>query len=203
MKKNIRLKKPRVNIQNIINYKMKKIVIGLAVVIIILVAILMFVPGKSGVVEKANPDFSSSDGTYTVEGQKVTLKNGLSEVSIAPDSASKIVTRYFGNEVKYDFDGDGREDSAFLITQDAGGSGTFFYAVARLNKIDGPVGSEAFLLGDRIAPQTTELREGGVILVNYADRNPGESFAVQPSAGKSVWLVFDTETIKLEKIPGL
>ncbi|MDD5152839.1 MAG: META domain-containing protein [Candidatus Pacebacteria bacterium] len=143
---------------------------------------------------------SPQNATYTIEGQKVTLKNGVSEVSIAPGSASKIVTRYFGNAVSHDFDGDGREDSAFILTQETGGSGTFYYVVAALNTVDGYVGSEGVLLGDRIAPQTTEMGKGNIIVVNYADRNPGESFDIRPSVGKSIWLLLDPKTMQFGEV---
>lgn len=125
----------------------------------------------------------SHDGTYIIEGSAVVLKNGLSE-TILPDSASKIVTRYFGNEVRADFNADGTEDSAFLLTQDRGGSGTFYYVAALLGAKNGFTGTNTILLGDRIAPQTTEFRDS-LIIVNYADRKPDESFSVQPSMGVS------------------
>ncbi len=131
------------------------------------------------------------DGVYTIGGQKVALKNGISEVEAAPGSASKIVTKYFGNDIVGDFDNDGREDLAFLLTQETGGSGVFYYAVALLDRVDGKVGSEAVFLGDRIAPQTTELKENNILVVNYADRKVGESFAVVPSVGKSLYLKLD------------
>ncbi len=39
-----------------------------------------------------------------------------------------------------------------------------------------------------------------VIVVNYADRKSGESFAVQPSVGKSLWLLLDPKTMKLGEV---
>ena len=90
---------------------------------------------------------------YIIDGQRVKLVNGVAEMEAAPGSASKITTRYFGNEVRSDMNGDGREDIAFLLTQQTGGSGTFFYAVAALKRGDRYIGSKAVLLGDRIAPQ--------------------------------------------------
>ncbi|MBP6866220.1 MAG: META domain-containing protein [Candidatus Pacebacteria bacterium] len=149
------------------------------------------------------------DGTYTINGEKVMLKNGFSEVPSAPGSASKIVTKYFGNDVSHDLDNDGTPDLAFLVTQTTGGSGTFYYVLALLNKSTGPVGSDAVLLGDRIAPQSTSIDEGktangtnrqNVIVVNYADRKPGESFAVAPSVGKSIWLKLDPSTMKFVEV---
>lgn len=138
------------------------------------------------------------NATYTIEGTPVTLVNGESSVEAAPGSASKIVTKYFGNEVQTDLNGDGRVDVAFLLTQSTGGSGTFYYIVGALNTGNGYVGTDAVLLGDRIAPQTTEISQNpaqkGVIVVNYADRAPGEPMTAQPSIGKSIWLKLDSQT---------
>ncbi len=111
---------------------------------------------------------------------------------------------YFGNEVSHDFDGDGRLDAAYIVTQSPGGSGTFYYLVVTLNTAQGNVSSKGFLLGDRIAPQTTEMSKDpktpDVIVVNYADRKPGEPFTTQPSVGKSVWVKLDTKTMQLGEV---
>lgn len=128
--------------------------------------------------------------TYYISGKSVTLINGISEEPVAPNSATKITTRYFGNAIKEDLNGDNNADLAFLITQETGGSGTFFYLVGALKNEDGSYrGTNAVLIGDRIAPQTTEFKNGQVI-VNYADRAPGEPMTAQPSVGKSLYLKY-------------
>lgn len=156
----------------------------------------LHLPNKNQTVFAANYE----DAEYTIENQPVKLKNGFAETESAPRSASKIITRYFGNELKTDLDGDGREDVAFIVTQERGGSGTFFYAVAALNTADGYRGSEGYLLGDRIAPQTTNLsknpRHKYVVVFNYADRAPGEPMTAQPSFGKSVYLKLNPTTMQ-------
>lgn len=124
------------------------------------------------------------DATYEVGGKPVKLTNGLSEVEVAPGSASKITTRIFGNEAQADLNGDGLADVGFVLTQNTGGSGTFFYAVVALRTADGWRGTNAVLLGDRIAPQSTNIA-GGKLVVAYADRKPGESMTAQPSVGVS------------------
>lgn len=147
---------------------------------------------------------SHKDATYVIDGKSVTLKNGLSVVPIAPDSVTKVMTQYFGNEVTYDLDSDGRLDKVFLLTQNTGGSGTFYYVVGALNTASGYIGSHAVFLGDRIAPQTTEMSRNPktpkVIIVNYADRKIGESFAVAPSVGKSIWFILNTKTMQFEEV---
>ena len=123
---------------------------------------------------------SYTDISYLINGELVSLKNGLSEVQVTPDSSSKVVTRYFGNEAFGDVNGDHRDDVAFLLTQNTGGSGTFYYVVAALQTETGYTGSNAVLLGDRIAPQTTTI-ENGVIVVKIADRKADEPFTTSPS----------------------
>jgi len=138
--------------------------------------------------------------SYLIDGRRVQLKDGVSEVEAAPGSASKIITRYFGNELKDDLNDDGREDIVFLLTQETGGTGTFYYAVAALNMPQRYVGSDGYLLGDRIAPQTTELSQNPnqkhVIVVNYADRAPGEPMTTRPSVGKSAYLKLNPDTMQ-------
>jgi hypothetical protein len=45
-------------------------------------------------------------------------------------------------------------------------------------------------LGDRIAPQTLEVRDGRAVF-NYAERRGDEPMSAQPSIGKSVWVHYD------------
>ncbi len=122
--------------------------------------------------------------TFEIDGKSITLLDGTFEEKAAPDSALKSVTRYFGNETFGDLNADSKEDAAFLITQDGGGSGTFFYVVAAVQTESGYSGTNAILLGDRIAPQTTEIVDGQIV-VNYADRKSDEPFTTQPTVGIS------------------
>ena len=148
----------------------------------------------------AAPRADHKNIAYSIAGQTVRLVDGVAEVPAAPDSALRIVTRYFGNEVRGDLNGDGREDVAFLLTQQPGGSGTFFYAAAALDLPSGLVGSQGLLLGDRIAPQTVELRRDGIIVVNYADHAPDEALATPPSVAKTIFLKLNPSTMRLGEV---
>lgn len=133
--------------------------------------------------------------TFVIEGQSITLTNGRAETLDTSGSASKVVTQYFGNVAVGDVSGDSLPDVAFIITQDRGGSGTFYYVVATLSTAAGGLqGTNAVLLGDRVAPQTTEIRDGKII-VNYADRNSGEPMTASPSVGVSKYLKFEGTTL--------
>lgn len=179
---------------------MKKIVIGISVVLVILVG--GFFVLNAYIYEEKQADMATDykDGEYVIAGESIKLKDGYAESLAAPGSASKIVTRYFGNEFRTDLNNDGREDVVFLLTQETGGSGIFYYAVAALNTERGYVGSDGYLLGDRIAPQTIEVspnpRHKSVIVVNYADRAVGAPMTAQPSVGKSVYLKLDLESMQ-------
>lgn len=196
---------------------MLKIILGLLLAAVVILVVVLFSPtislyllnqGKATTIPitlvpngtGTTSNVSAKNATYTIDGTPVTLVDGVSEVPAAPGSASMISTRYFGNEVSYDFNADGRLDTAFLITQSQGGTGTFYYVVAALNFQDGYRGSVALLLGDRIAPQSTKINSDnsrvGVIEVNYADRRVGDSFAATPSIAKTLLLKFDPSTMQ-------
>ncbi len=150
--------------------------------------------------EKQAPASSDyKDAEYVLEGQHIQLVNGQAESEAAPGSASKVVTKYFGDELKTDLNGDGRDDVVFLLTQNSGGSGTFYYVVAALNTDRGYIGSDGYLLGDRIAPQTINVsqnpKQKGVVVANYADREVGQPMSAQPSVGKSAYLKLDVATM--------
>lgn len=169
----------------------KKIIIAIAWLVIIAVGLFFyFYQNKNNNSltgnEPQNKNFADSpqNATYTIEGAEIKLADGKSEIEIIPGSASKKITQYFGNEAKGDLNGDGTEDTVFLLVQNNGGSGTFFYVVAALKFSKGYVGTNAILLGDRVAPQTTEYRQG-IITVNYAERYPNEPMTSQLSAGVS------------------
>jgi len=178
--------------------------LGIVFTILVILGVLIgaFFALNAFIYEQKQADASANykDATYVFSGQAVQLTDGYAEESVAPGASGKIITRYFGNSVTYDFNNDGRDDIAFLVTQETGGSGVFYYVVAALNTDRGYIGSEALFLGDRIAPQTTNIDENGFIVVNYADRAIGESFANQPSVGKSMWVRFDAETMQLGEV---
>ncbi len=145
--------------------------------------------GPGGTADKNAPPptvgikvFDPKNATYEVDGEKITLVNGESEESAAPGSATTITTSYFGNEATGDLNGDGKVDKAFLITQYGGGTGVFYYAVVALNTGASYKMTNAFIVGDRIAPQSTEI-SNQELHVNYATRKDDEPMTATPSVG--------------------
>ncbi|MEI6627583.1 MAG: hypothetical protein WCL61_03235, partial [bacterium] len=151
-------------------------------------------PDDLNFVKQLNPSkpvaliVSPLDVTYQFDGKKIVLAGGQSQLD-QKDTVAKLTTMVFGRPTKGDLNGDGVADYAMLATQDGGGSGIFFYViVATTDSKTGEVtGSNAVLLGDRIAPQNIEIKNG-VVIANYADRKATESFAVKPSVGVSKYI---------------
>lgn len=140
------------------------------------------------------------DGTYIIDDESVTLRSGFAESNIVDGSSSKKITRYFGNDAIGDLNNDGKNDIAFLLTQETGGSGIFYYVAVALGTNNGYTGLNAVLLGDRIAPQSTEIKDGKVI-VNYAVRNVDEPMTTKPSIGVSTYLFLEDNILKIYELP--
>lgn len=139
------------------------------------------------------------NASYTIESKAVQLTAGEASVEIVPGSASKAITQIFGIPTSGDLNGDGKMDAAVMLTQSSGGSGTFYYVAAAINTGESTLGTNAILLGDRVAPQTLEVRDGQII-ANYAERKPGEPMTAQPSVGVSKYFTVQNG-ILLESAP--
>jgi hypothetical protein len=167
---------------------MKKIIVlGIFSMVIIGGLSYWFYQSKIGIKDVGKNILDPKNCTYIIGDKNITLKNGYAEEQTANGSISKIITQYFGNETVAYFNGDNIKDVAFLLTQNSGGTGTFYYAVVALSTKNGCIGTNAVLLGDRIAPQTTEYNNGEII-INYADRLLNEPMSASPSVGVSKYL---------------
>ncbi len=135
--------------------------------------------------------------TYQIEDEPVTLVNGRAETN---SSSTTAVTTIFGQPTLGDLNGDGTPDAAVMLTEDAGGSGTFFYVAVAIKTTNGTQGTNPILLGDRIAPQNVEIKNGRIV-VNYADRKLNEPMTTPPSVGVSAYLLLDGTVLKRAQPP--
>jgi len=140
------------------------------------------------------------DLSFFISGEMIDFENGVATAKTSLGGDSETTVRYFGNEIEHDVDGDGVDDIVFLITQETAGSGTFFYAVGALKREEGYLGTHAVYIGDRVAPQNITPGEGRQVVVNYTDRAPGEPMTAQPSVGKSLYLLLDTEDLQFGEV---
>ena len=142
-----------------------------------------------------------ANATYIIEGQKVVLRNGRFENAAASGSAIISRTRIFSDPVFGDLDGDGDEDAVLFLVVDPGGSGTFYYVAAALRVESGYHGTVAVLLGDRLTPESLQIRNGIVVAI-YADRLPDESMSIAPSINKSTNLILAEGHLSFLPAPG-
>ena len=119
-------------------------------------------------------------GTYLVEGLPVGLKGGT--------------TKYFGKDGRGDINGDGVDDAAFILTDEGGGSGTFYYVAAAIKTATGYIGKNAVFLGDRIIPVSTTISDQKVT-VKYLDREPGAPMTAKPTKEMSLILEMSGDTL--------
>jgi hypothetical protein len=177
--------------------------VGMALAVILRAGIKFIQAGKERIpLEPGASAVDPLDATYTIEKEAVQLTHGLAEEQAAQGSATKIKTSVFGQPVFGDLDGDGKDDAALILLHQPGGSGSFYYVAAALSDNGSWPGTNAILLGDRIAPQNVMIR-GSLIVVNYADRRPGEAMTVQPSVGKSKHLaVKEGRLVEIESLRG-
>ncbi len=180
----------------------KKMWIGaiiLALVVIVGGYIIIKGQPSSGGVGMAPAVFDPLNATYNIEGQPITLVNGKSAIQAAPGSTSLITTSAFGQPTIGDVNGDGKADAALILVRSGGGSGTFYYVAAAIDAPSGTQGTNAVLLGDRIAPQNVQIANGQII-ANYAVRKSGEPMTTAPSVGMSMYFSYDSAALKLRAL---
>jgi len=145
------------------------------------------IPVSAELVSQNTSGIDPFQASYQIEKQEIQLLNGRAEAQAAPGSATKIKTSVFGQPAFGDLTGDGIEDAALFLLRQPGGSGSFYYVTAAVNVNSKYQGTNAVLLGDRIAPQTIDIRNG-VVIANYAERRSDESMTTPPSIGRSKYL---------------
>ncbi len=171
---------------------MNKTIISIVGLIILVGLGLLLFSGKNVNAPAASTTELNSI-SVKISGEVFDLANGKSEKEYPAGGTTKNKLSFFGNPVIGDLDNDGDKDAAILLQHEPGGSGVFYYAVLAINSNGSYRATETMFLGDRIAPQTVEIRDGRAVY-NFAERKAGESFSVPPSMGRSVWVHFYPKT---------
>lgn len=123
-----------------------------------------------------------ANATYEIGTESITLRNGRSEVPVAPGSAAKRLTVLLPELTAHgEVTGDGAVDTVAILVDQPGGTGSFYY----LAVLPGPAAARwpslgAALLGDRIKVERVSVADG-VVTVDYLDRKPDEPMSAPPS----------------------
>lgn len=148
------------------------------------------------------PGSSPADATFLIEGQPVQLSDGKAQEPI-PGSSTIVTTEIFGEPTMGDLNGDNYPDSAVILVQSPGGSGTFFYVAATLAQADGTYqGTNAVFVGDRISPQTTNIMDQTIVF-NYATKPDGAPESAQNTEGRSGYYQVEGKVLKEVPAPNL
>lgn len=98
-----------------------------------------------------------------------------------------------------DLNGDQLPDNAVMLNVSTGRTGSFFYIAAALQTNDQLYqGTNAVLVGDRIAPQNNQIVNEEIV-VNYADRAKGESMDTQFSVGMTKYYIYENDVLSEKK----
>ncbi len=152
-------------------------------VVLVLIAAQYFVATTAPIAEEEVVAITDPlNARITIEGREFALVDGR-----YGDTTETVTV--FGEPVLRDVDGDYDDDAVMLVVHEPGGSGSFYYVVAALKDGEEYVGTNAVLLGDRIAPQNVVVRNR-VIMANFADRRAEDPMTAQPSEAQTAYIVY-------------
>jgi hypothetical protein len=107
--------------------------------------------------------------------QPVTLTDGQYEgPPFVEGGASRPTVTFIEPYALGDLDGDGAADAAVLLVENSGGSGSFVYLAAVLDRGGSPDNVATALLGDRLQPQSLAITKGRIDLqvIGFGPNDP-------------------------------
>ncbi len=102
--------------------------------------------------------------TEFAAGKPVRLAGGVWHEQVTLDSAPGITVALADLAAFGDLDHDGETDAAVVLAVNTGGSGTFHYLAALLNREGKPLFADAILLGDRVRVKGVWIHDALVIV---------------------------------------
>lgn len=165
--------------------------LGLKYLAVLLV--LMLTQACHSVGEQA---FDPINTRFNINQSDIQLINGYAEQMTSSDTSSKITTQVWGEPKVSDLNADGQRDAVLILSQNTGGSGTFYYLVVAIREGNQYKGSKGVLLGDRIQPQKIKVVANRVT-VEFLERFKGQPYTTSPSVLTKQKVVYDTDSQQL------
>jgi heat shock protein HslJ len=131
----------------------------------------------------------------------VRLAGGVYEGEpFAGESAARPTLRLLGDlRVKGDLDGDGIDESAVLLAENSGGSGTFIY-VAVLERRGGTVrNTGTALLGDRVQVRSLSITDGA-IRMEVIQHGSGDALCCPTGKALRRWILEEESLMELPPV---
>ncbi len=91
--------------------------------------LLLFLAGSSSAWGQGG-SADAGNAAYRIDGREIRLVDGRAETHVTPGAAATMRTALYGEPVWGDLNGDGQDDAAVLLVQEAGGSGHFYFGRA-------------------------------------------------------------------------
>ncbi|MGG1943491.1 lysozyme inhibitor LprI family protein [Trinickia sp. NRRL B-1857] len=126
--------------------------------------------------QPAAPSIDYKNAIYHVGDKDVTLLEGQHAQPAADDSSAQDVTHIVEPPAHAAGKLGGRNVVAVFLSEEGGGSGTFYYVALAFNDGRGTT----FKIGDRIQPISIAIN-GDDLVVSYLDRKADEPMAVPPT----------------------
>jgi len=135
---------------------------------------------------------------FNINQSDIQLVNGYAEKSAAASYSNKITTQVWGAPKVADLNADGQQDAVLVLSQNTGGSGTFYYLVVAIR--DGNIykGGKGLLLGDRIQPQDIRVADNRVT-VEFLDRLENAPYTTSPTIPTKQLAIYDADNKLLVK----
>lgn len=150
--------------------------------------------GASAAAESGLSVDALRNATYTFDlyDAPITLTDGHWEGEpYGEGDASRPMVDYMEESARFgDLDGDGVEDAVLFLTESGGGSGSFVYAAAQLNRDGQPADAGTVLLEDRVQIKSAAI-EDGQILVEAIVPGPGDGACCPSHKANEVYALQD------------
>ena len=159
----------------------------LGIIILILIGLSIFALKKESGVARVERNSNTYEyrqeygsGVYYFDGVRYDMNKGIAQTQ---QNGVMSTAFAFGAPLSVDLNDDGVNDEVFMTISEPGDGRSLYYLVGAVRLEKGIVGTEGFLLGDRIGvvPNPLSVSANGEVIVTYGTRKDGEGLDAPPT----------------------